>query len=401
MMSGATLRLVLLVSCAHAMVHVYEVSLPSVEQEIAGEYFGDQIDAGKAFTGKLSNYWRLMWGLGALAAGWLVDRFGSRSMLTIYLIGCGVMCVVAGATTDQNHLLTAMICMGAFAAIYHPAGLAIISHATTADTRTKALGLHGIFGSAGIGMAPLIAFVMFAAGFGWRHYFWALAVPGLALGAVFLLSTLRNHSAIQRNGGPEKKKPLDDRVDWRSYLILIAFAFLQGFVYSAMMSFLPRYLSSSNLEWFSASAENAGKIRASGVLFLGCIGQYLAGRFARARILELQLAIITFVSVPFLTWMALADAWDRVVAAGLFAVVHFMQQPVYNSLVAKYSPASRRSLCYGISFAMAFGLGSFGAMFAGHFQSDRIVYGTLAACAASGGLIALVLWRMNRHASAE
>ena len=163
MMSSATLRLVLLVSCAHAMVHVYEVSLPSVEQEIAGEYFGDDDEQGKKFTGKLSNYWRLLWGLGALAAGWLVDHFGSRSMLTIYLIGCGAMCVFAGTTNSQNHLLISMICMGAFAAIYHPAGLAMISHETNADSRPKALGIHGIFGSLGIGMAPLVAFAMVTA----------------------------------------------------------------------------------------------------------------------------------------------------------------------------------------------------------------------------------------------
>ena len=38
-MSRTTFQLVLLVSCAHAMVHVYEQSLPSVEQMI-GEDFG-------------------------------------------------------------------------------------------------------------------------------------------------------------------------------------------------------------------------------------------------------------------------------------------------------------------------------------------------------------------------
>lgn len=397
MMSSTTLRLVLLVSCAHAMVHVYEMSLPSVEQQIAGEYFGDDIDQGKAFTGKLSNYWRLLWGLGALVAGWLVDRFGSRPMLTIYLIGCGAMCVFAGATNYQNHLLLAMILMGAFAAIYHPAGLAIISHETNAETRPKALGLHGIFGSLGIGTASLVAFVMIVAGFGWRQYYWALAIPGLLLGTVFFFSTLRHRKSIRQNGEPAQTKLKDDHADWTSYLILIVFAFLQGFVYSALMSFLPRYLSNLDIEALSADSANAGKIRAAGVLFLGCFGQYTAGRFARSRILEIQLATITFLNVPFLAWMAFATHWDRIVAAAMLSFVHFMQQPVYNSLVAKYSPSRRRSLCYGISFAMAFGLGGFGAMFAGHFQSDKIVYGTLAALAASGGVIAFVLWWMNRN----
>ena len=114
MMSSVALRLVVLVSCAHALVHVYELALPSVEQEIAGEFFADNVEAGKAMTGKLSNSWRLMWGLGAIVAGWLVDRFGSKKLLTVYLLGCAATCVLAAVTTQKSGLFVSMIAMGAF-----------------------------------------------------------------------------------------------------------------------------------------------------------------------------------------------------------------------------------------------------------------------------------------------
>ena len=79
MIARVALGLILLVSCAHALVHFFEHSLPSVEQEIAAEYhFGDQA-AGKRFTGRLSNAWRLMWGVGAIIAGWLVDPINSST----------------------------------------------------------------------------------------------------------------------------------------------------------------------------------------------------------------------------------------------------------------------------------------------------------------------------------
>lgn len=94
-MLRATLYLVLLVSTAHALVHVYELALPSVEQQIAGEYFGADEASGKAMTGRLSNTWRLMWGFGAIVAGLLVDRFGSRRLLAIYLLGCAAACALA------------------------------------------------------------------------------------------------------------------------------------------------------------------------------------------------------------------------------------------------------------------------------------------------------------------
>ncbi|MEX0817953.1 MAG: MFS transporter [Pirellulaceae bacterium] len=398
-MVRATLTLVLLVSSAHALVHVYELALPSVEQQIAAEYFGTDETGGKAMTGRLSNAWRLMWGFGAIVAGVLVDRFGARRLLAIYLLGCAAACGLAATSSDQSSLFVAMIVMGALASIYHPAGLSLISHETTADNRALALGLHGIFGSAGISFAPLLAGVLLAASFTWRQFYWLLVIPGAMLGLVFVWQAIRHPAIESRRVRPENEPGTNtdddqDHIDWTSYFTLTAMAAVQGFIYSALMSFLPRYLSSA-AEWFG-SAKGDGNFLAAGVLFAGCAGQALAGRFAKTSILERQLAWITFGNIPFLMWMAWAGTWDRVPAAGLLAVVHFMHQPIYNSLIAKYTPRHRRSLCYGFSFAMGLGLGSFGARFAGAFQSDRFIYGTLAAVAGFGCLICIVLVTLNR-----
>ena len=84
-MRNAQFHLILLVCCAHALVHIYELSLPSVEQQIADEYYGGDAVRGKLLTGQMSNSWRFTWGFGALGAGWLVDRYGSRQMLAVYL----------------------------------------------------------------------------------------------------------------------------------------------------------------------------------------------------------------------------------------------------------------------------------------------------------------------------
>ena len=48
MTARSTLTLVLLVSCAHAMVHIYELSFPGVEQQVAGDYFPGEEAAGNA-----------------------------------------------------------------------------------------------------------------------------------------------------------------------------------------------------------------------------------------------------------------------------------------------------------------------------------------------------------------
>ena len=397
MMARATLILVLVVSTAHAFVHAYEMSLPSVEQKVAAEFYAGDAGGGASFTGRLSNAWRLMWGIGAIVAGWLVDRFGSRKLLVIYLWGCSITCAMAATASNEQSLAISMMLMGALASIYHPAGLALISHETSPVNRPRALGIHGIFGSAGIGLTPGVIGLLFAAQLDWRRVYGLMVLPGVVLGCVIVIAAWRKR---QRPVATAVAKPVvkATTADYRSFAVLTLVAALQGFIYSALMSFLVRYLSATD-----APETSAGNYRAAVVLLMGCVGQYVAGRWAKPAHLERQLALVTFGNVPFLLWMAVAPREWQLVAAATLSVVHFMNQPIYNSLIAKYTPSHRRSLCYGISFAMGLGLGSFGAGFAGdvlkmfEVPSDGFpyLYSSLAATAAVGGLICIVLCWLN------
>jgi FSR family fosmidomycin resistance protein-like MFS transporter len=417
MIARATLLLILLVSCAHAMAHVFELSLPSVEQLVAADY-----GFGKLTSGLLATTWRLPWGLGALLAGFLVDRFGSRRMLTIYLFGCAAMCAVATQQMPLPALFGVMFMMGLFASIYHPAGLALISHETTAANRPRALGLHGIFGSAGIGAAPFVAgWVLAMKDASWHDYYAVLAAAALALAVVFyLVGKLR----------PDLDRPLEkplvvdaeqDHVDWRSFYTLTALAVLMGFTYSAVLSFLPRYLDDGEVRWYlneligylrealvylqldeyfeidrTLPDESLRNFGTAAVLIVGCFGQYAAGRFARPDRLERQLSLVLWCTVPALLWMAVAVGTQRLWAAGLFALVHFMHQPIYNSLIAKYTPRHRRSIAYGFSFAMGLGIGGTGAALVGSMQDDRWIYTILAGIAGGAGTVGIVLWRRSK-----
>ena len=390
-MSPQVLRLVLLVSCAHALVHVYELSLPSVEQNIAAEYHVDT-----RTTGLLGNTWRLPWGLGAIVAGWLADRYGSRRLLIIYLAGCAATALAAARAGNLSTLFVAMFAMGAFASIYHPAGLSLISSAAGPRDRTMALGYHGIFGSAGIALAPFLAALVLGFGASWRTYYLFLVVPGVALAVmlyVWLPETTRQQradTAAQEENGPTA---------WRQYFLLVTAGTLGGFVYSAFLNFLPRYLAGDgadgNATADAAAIGSSGAYWTAGVLVVGIGGQYLAGHLGRFGRLERTLAIVIGASVPFLAAMSLASGAWRIAAATAFVFVHFMQQPIYNSLLANYASARRRSLAYGFSNTMAFGLGSFGATFAGFSLKHygiATTYDTLAAVTIAGTLIAAALW---------
>ena len=379
------------------MVHIYELSLPSVEQLISSEF-----DVGPEYTGPLGTAWRLPFGLGALLAGWLADRFGSKRLLLVYLVGCVGTATAAWASTTLAMLFVAMFAMGTFASIYHPAGLALISHHTTPANRGLALGYHGIIGSIGIATAPLMAGAILAGGVvSWRGYYLMLAAAGVVL-AVTMAATLPSddlrHQAA--SGGTSHVTLERQPGRWRAYALLVTSGTLFGFVYAALVHFLPRYLNTS-AEYGNAEAVGISNYQSGMVLLCGAVGQYLAGRLARPARLERLLLAIFQLQVPTLALMALAEGRWRLPAACLVALVHFMNQPIYNSLIAQYVPAHRRSVGYGFSNLLGFGIGgSLGPAVTGWMQ-DAIspstahlwTYALLSVVTQLAAVLALVLWR--------
>lgn len=406
MMNAKTLRLVLLVSCCHALVHVYEMSFASVEQLVATEYGVDT-----QVTGMLGTSLRLPYGLCAILAGWLADRFGAKRLLLVYLLGSSVAALIACRTPGLGILFLAMFTMGMFTSIYHPAGVGLISHQTRPENRPMALGYHGIFGSVGVAAGPFLASFVLASAASWRQYYLVLTIPGVVL-ALMLLSRLSHEQ--QNSAGADPQAPASgsqDQAQWNCYSMLLMVTMLAGFVYAAVLTFLPRYLAEANLDLEAIMDKflellglggatirpvSVGNFLTGLVLLLGVLGQFTAGRIARPTTLEPLMALTFFATAPFLFWMGVAEGLSRVWAAAVFAPLFFMHQPLYNSLVAKYVPRRRRSLGYGLSFTLAFGVGSIGSTFAGTIQSELVNYRTLGTLMLVAGVLAILLWRRSR-----
>lgn len=388
-MKPHTFRLVLLVSFAHAMVHMFEHALPAVEQMI-----GETFDVTKAQTGSLGTAWRLPFGLGALLAGWLTDRLGAKKMLIAYLLGCVATSVGVWWAPTWSILFAMMFAMGTFASVYHPAGLSLISRETTPETRGKALGWHGIFGSLGIASAPFLAALVFSTGaIGWRGYYLVLIPPALIIAA--LLLKLQVTSEPPRGVQPDETDVpvVREPIPWRQFLLLVSAGTLSGFVYAAFLHFLPRYLDQTGMRPKGWSPESFRNTLTTVTLLCAAVGQGIAGRIADPDRLHRQLSMILFMNVPPLVWMAFADGPSRLMATCLLALIHFMNQPIYNSLIAEFIPSSRRSTGYGFSNLMCFGIGAFGPWLAGMIAVERSMYLTLAGIACAAGGMSLFLWR--------
>lgn len=372
--SSSVTRLIVLVSCAHALVHLLELSLSSVEQVICSEYKLSSVQSGV-----LGSALRLPYGLGALIAGLVADRFGEKRILVLYLAGASVTCVSFLASSSYSMISVQMFSLGAFASMYHPAGLALLANETTLETRARALGTHGVLGSLGIAFAPFLAGVTLSFRPGdWRSYY--VLLGGISAVLAFVLFVYLKPSATRLTAADLDTKRQDiEAVETKfqlwPYVILIAGTGFAGTIYGGVLHFLPRYLKESaalgQMETWTElviSDEAIGNYSAALALICGAFGQWTAGRIAKPKSLPVQLACVYAANIPFLIWMAYATGGSRLIAASLWAFVHFMNQPLYNSLLPEFLPRHRRSVGFGFSNMMGFGIGAIGPPLVGLFD---------------------------------
>jgi MFS family permease len=109
----------------------------------------------------------------SVPAGWIADKWSRKGMMVIFFIGIGLSSVLTSLAKSPIQIGIGIFCIGLFAAIYHPVGLALV-----VQGREKAgvpLAVNGIFGNMGVACAALITgFLIDLAG--WRSAFiW----PGL------------------------------------------------------------------------------------------------------------------------------------------------------------------------------------------------------------------------------
>jgi len=386
--SRKILQIILLVSTAHALVHLLEQSLASVE-EIITDSFEE--------SGWLGLALRLPYGIGAVFAGMLADRFGSKRILVLYLLGAGVV-AASIHWTSTGSLMWQMVMLGTFASMYHPAGLALLANETTLENRSRALGIHGVFGSLGIAAAPFLAGAMFSIRPGdWRGYYLLLGGVSVVTGIVIwlLLRPTPRKQLVERSSPATGQDPAAaPKFQPLPYALLVSGAALGGMVYSGTIHFLPRYLNEARVfDWLGSNldAKAIGNYAAAVALVCGAAGQWVAGRLARPDRLPLMLCIVYAANIPCLLWMMMADGVWRLVAACLWAFCHFMNQPVYNSLLPEFLSPERRSSGFGFSAVMGFGVGALGPPVFGMFGGFTWGYPTMAGLALLAALLPLPL----------
>src|SRR3954470_9692782 len=203
-MSPLSARLSLVFSSlGHSLTHLLMLLYPTVVLVLEREW---HLPYGQLLTLAVAS--QLLYGFGALPAGWLGDRWSATGMMVVFFLGSGIAAILTGFADSPLGLALGLGLIGLFASIYHPVGTAWMVR--NAANRGKALGINGLFGSVGVGIAAIVAGALSDL-FSWRAAFFVPGAISLLLGAALLYCIARGH--ITEHKADVKPQPEAGRAD--------------------------------------------------------------------------------------------------------------------------------------------------------------------------------------------
>src|SRR5579885_2797343 len=134
----------------HLFTHLLMLLYPTVVLALEGRY---GLSYGELLALSMPGF--VLYGVMALPAGWLSDRWSAEYMIVIYFLGSGGAAIATGFADGPVGLAIGLTAIGLFGSIYHPVGVAWLVR--NAENRGRVLGWNGIFGSLGVGVASFVA----------------------------------------------------------------------------------------------------------------------------------------------------------------------------------------------------------------------------------------------------
>ena len=349
---------------SHLSVHALMLALPSLIPIFISEF-----NIGIDVLGFVVTVSAFMFGIGAIPSGWLESRIGGKTLLVIYLFGSSFSALFISLSNSFNVLVFGLGLLGLTSSIYHPAGLTLISNRI--HHITKGMAVHGVFGSTGSAVGPVLATTL-ALFISWRASYATLGLFNLALGiaSILLIPSTKDNEHVEIIN--TKKK--DNKTNRTALMYFYITNLIMGFVYYGFTTFMPIHFSENTKDLlpFIPDTMKAG-VFPSFVFISGIIGQIIGGKlgshFNRVRILPYIIAM----NIPFLLLMGNSKGIMLVFCSLCLGMTYFSSQPICNTIIADLTNSNNRGIGYGINFFLSMGIGSLAAMVGGILA---INYGT-------------------------
>ncbi|MBN9528269.1 MAG: MFS transporter [Alphaproteobacteria bacterium] len=368
-------RIITFINIAHTLDHLVMLILPTAVLGMAG-VFG--LGYGEILSLSIGGF--IAFGAGSLPAGWLGDRWSRRHMMTVFFIGTGAACILAGLSTSAPMFAVSLTLVGLFAAIYHPVGGALLVASAAKLGRT--IGFNGVCGNLGVAGAALITGAITQA-FGWRA---AFIVPGLAAIAAGIAYVLLVHDVEGAKVVRKVQVALPPRaVMIRAFAVLAVVTIAGGVVFNAATVALPKLLD-ERLPSFADQPFGVGAI-ASLVYLAGALAQASIGSVIDRVPLKTVFVPLAILQAPCLYFAATAEGWAVVWLTVPLMVAIFGQVTVNDAMIARYTADEWRARAFSVRYFMSFAAAATAVPMVAGLHEKTGGFATTFMVLAAGGLI--------------
>ncbi|MCH9673139.1 MAG: MFS transporter, partial [Gammaproteobacteria bacterium] len=295
----------------------------------------------------------ILFGIGAIPAGWLADKWSRKGMLVIFFIGIGTGSILASQADTPLQMAICLAIIGLFAAIYHPVGLAMVVQGL--EKTGVPLAINGIFGNMGVASAALLTGYLVDAS-GWRSAFIVPGALSIAVGIAYLLF-IRSGGGEVALEGSSAKKPAPTTALTRSTLIrmfaIILFTTaLGGLVFQSTTFALPKIFD-ERLNDLAGTATLVGWY-AFLVFSLAAFAQIVVGYLVDTRSVRAVFATVALSQAIFFFIMTQLEGVAALLVAIGFMLVVFGQIPINDVLVGRIARSEWRSRAYALRYIVTF-----------------------------------------------
>ena len=371
---------------SHSLVHALMLTFPSLIPIVQKEF-----NVGLDTLGFVVSISALLFGLGAIPAGWLDRYLGGKKLMIIYQLGASVSALMIVLTSSFYMMVIGLSFIGLFCSIYHPTGLTLVSQ--NINKVSKGMAIHGMFGSLGSAFGPLLA-VSLATLISWRASYLVLAILYSILALITFLNIPHKNQNINRQKNILKKKTNKKALIY--YFITNSFL---GMVYYGFTTFMPIHLSENTYEFLPGISQNMKAGLFPTIVFIaGMIGALLGGKIGEIFDKRISFVVIIILNIPVFFLVGITSDFALIICSIMLGIIYFSNQPIGNTLVSDFSDNKNRGFVYGLGFFISFGIGSFAAGLSGMIAvnySVPIIFPVMGILLFPGLIFAYLMYRSS------
>jgi len=292
----------------------------------------------------------IAFGVCAIPAGWLADKWSREGMMVVFFIGIGLSAIFAGLAASPVQIAISLTLVGLFAAIYHPVGLAMV-------VRDKSktgllLAVNGVWGNLGVASAALLTGFLIDLS-GWRSAFYLTGFISILIGFMYLRFIKNNPLSVVSPSAKAAQSHNSNSKDlWRIFAIILVTTAIGGLVFQSTTFALPKVLEERLTDIASTATMNGWY--AFIVFSIAAGGQLVVGKLLDQYPVKSIFIVVAALQALFFTVMIQLEGMSALLVSIAFMLVVFGQIPINDVLLGRIVSSEWRSRAYALRYLVTF-----------------------------------------------